>query len=205
MNKTLWEGFFVPPFFICLLTSLEIWYIITVYKNVIPYHCSVLTLKEFDIMVDLSTPSSYKYIYEVYMNNKNELVCEKFSVVYVNETYCYFIKPGNIALNCINTVTIRNNIDDLIKKGKIEKIAYSLLEAYNSYYFWSPLDVNESALFTNKIIKFNKKRKLEIINWQIENKKHDIIKWKNNIQEDEKKIDKLKKVQKELLKELENL
>ena len=79
------------------------------------------------------------------------------------------------------------------------------MEAYNSYYFWSPLDANESALFTNKIIKFNKKRKLEIINWQIENKKHDIIKWKNNIQEDEKKIDKLKKVQKELLKELENL
>ena len=156
-------------------------------------------------MVDLSTPSSHKYIYEIYVNNKNELVCEKFPVAYINETYCYFIKPENVTLNCIDIVTIWNNIDNLIKKENIEKVSYSLLEAYNSYYLWSPLDADECVLFMNKLMILKKKRRLNVINWQIENKNYDIIKWKNNIQEDEKKIDELKEEQKELLKELENL
>lgn len=64
-------------------------------------------------MLDKETLSKQKYIYCVYAGRDDNLNVERFPVIYINNHYVYFKKPGNEQLNSLTLPAISDSLDSL--------------------------------------------------------------------------------------------
>ena len=160
-------------------------------------------------MSDITTLSSHKYIYEIYMDSIGTLVCKKFPVVYINKSYCYFIRPGTDELTKVPIGFIYDSIDELYNNNKKnDTVILNYLRLFHwTGYFWISLDMSKYGTQIKKELETNKRKeilnnKLENIDSNIRSKNDYIARTKAGIQYAENGI---KKMEEERLKILEAL
>lgn len=163
--------------------------------------------KDENTMSDITTLSSHKYIYEIYMDSIGTLVCEKFPIAYINKSYCYFISPGTDELTKVPIGSIYDSIDELYNKKNDTGVPNYLRWFRWTGYFWNSLDMSKYGTQIKKELETNKRKeilnnKLENIDSNIRSKNDYIARTKAGIQYAENEI---KKMEEERLKILEAL
>lgn len=93
--------------------------------------------------MDKTTLSKYRWIYEIYINGKNEVHKERHKVIYINKQYVYIARGGNEALECIYLANIYEDLDDYPQ----ERIGRFLERAYTRFFLWNcPEDIDFTTL-----------------------------------------------------------
>lgn len=66
--------------------------------------------------MDKTTLSKHRYIYEIYINGKNEVHKERHKVIYINKKYVYIARGGEETLESIYLTNIYEDLDDFSQK-----------------------------------------------------------------------------------------
>ncbi|MBO5969846.1 MAG: hypothetical protein J6S14_15250 [Clostridia bacterium] len=98
--------------------------------------------------MDKSTLSKHRYIYELYINRKNEVHIERYKVAYINKTSVWFIRGGDENLTGMRLRYVYDNIDEFDRYYSLTKF---LDAAYQRVYLWErPSDTTYAELRKRK-------------------------------------------------------
>ena len=91
-------------------------------------------------MTDITTLSSHKYIYELYMDKEEEIHWRKFLIVYLNKQYVYYTVPGKNTLEYKPTFYIVDNVSEVNSRfdNWYDRVSYmhNTIKHGGRYYFW---------------------------------------------------------------------
>ena len=83
--------------------------------------------------MDKTTLSKHRWIYEMYINEKNEVHIERYKVIYINKKYVFYIRGGDDSLSSCSLVYVFDNMDTYDQHSRLERF---LETAYQRVLLW---------------------------------------------------------------------
>ena len=156
-------------------------------------------------MLDITTLSSHKYIYELYMDKAENVNWRKFPIVYLNKEYCYYAVPGKSTLEYKRTSFIIETFEENSRFDNwVDRASYihDNIRHGGRYYFWdSFVKSDEGKEFKKYVDEYHNNNYL--FEERRKNKLHldKLINNKNKLLSEIKKLDvKIKELQNKLAK-----
>lgn len=158
--------------------------------------------------VDVHNLSKYKYIYEMYIDSRGDLIYERFPIAYINMHYTYFIRPGNEMLDYVGTSMIWETFQAMFDNGAIKYNVYKYLKDGGRYHFFIPIGTDEfGAKLRNSLSAQSKYDELTTRKLNLENRisweKATIIRQRQSADNTEKVVKQLEVDYVKLCEELE--
>lgn len=110
--------------------------------------------------MDVQTLSKRKYIYAIHISADKTLHCERYPVIYINQIYVYWRRPGDAHLESSKLYRVKPFFDEALKCEIIDKY-YGEAIGYGLYRMVWSIDLEEFKTFRDELYKDAEKKYLQ--------------------------------------------